>query len=160
MRTILGLFVVVLAAGCGYYPFPYTADGYTVQADCLTFTSDLRPDVKALAANVALSRDILDRRGILKASDYCSTFASIPIAIRGRWRLGSDEATGQYSRWSGIELAEDTGALLHEEIHVLECDRWDCFRNHPNWTARGYWAADAQFTLAAAWPFSAPATPQ
>lgn len=146
MRPLV-LVTALVCAGCGWYPFPFSAPR-SGRAGCLTVTSDAELDQVALEQDVELARSELDRRGIVAAADYCEAFADVPIAVRGRETLG--EALGDYSRLSGIELSRDGTALLHEQLHALDVAHLRLLTfEHAGWGTRGYFAADNEFTLCA-----------
>lgn len=144
MKTpALALAVLTLTA-CGHETGVYACD-----AAPFLVSADYPLNCETVRANVALTRRILDERGILPAADFESTFSGVPVLVRnttvlkttgeGEWLLGS-YGTG------GIELTYNTSALLHECLHHLDRVWVHPFSYyHEGWDRGGWTAAADQY---------------
>lgn len=147
MRTLL--YCVVLL-GCG-------ADGDTEAArlsllvdrpltefdlPCLGHVSSAAPISPVVVANKYLyARYILDKNGIVPASEFCSVFRGLALHIAsGNTVINphGQEVSGYYSLTRGIVLGDSRG-LLHEMLHHLDAKRWNIFSfAHAGWAENRY----------------------
>jgi len=101
--------------------------------------------------NLILARDILNRRGILPADKFCTTFATVDIRVRDLpYWFGTDGNGSQAYIWGEYEpgtiyLSRSGRSMLHEMMHHLERLRGKYNPEHRGWVDSGYRDADLEF---------------
>ncbi len=94
----------------------------------------------SILEDLVLARNLLDRAGIVPASEFCAAYEATPVYVQRFLTLDDDNKHGgQYSAFRGIDLPVCGEGLLHEMLHL-----WDWKHaavgtfSHEGWEENGY----------------------